>query len=187
MKVKKRHGNKTVPWYLEPWPWILIALPLLMVFISIFGLILPALSTEDALVTDDYYKDGKNIVLQIERDETAFRQNISAGVYVQSDMSGVMVITEGDYDTDEPLRLLFIHPTLEKYDQTVMLQQSDNNPHQYTAQLDHKLPMTNNWIVRLEDEKNRWRIEARWIVSQGNTVQLTPQHMHKSSQKGSSS
>ncbi|MDO5686687.1 MAG: FixH family protein [Neisseria sp.] len=177
MTDSKKTGLDNHPWYKEPWPWILISLPLLMVFISIFGLILPSMDTEDTLVTDDYYKEGKNIILQIERDEKAFAQHISAQVYIQPNMDGVMVITQGEYDTAQPLRLLFMHPTLKKYDQTVELKQSENNPFQYTAQLEQALPDTNNWVVRLEDTQNQWRIERRWIVSQGNAVTLIPQHM----------
>lgn len=186
MTDSKKTDRDTRPWYHEPWPWVLIALPAFMVVVSIFGLIIPAVNTEDTLVTDDYYKEGKNIYLQIARDEAAFKHHISAQVYIQPNMDGVMVITQGEYDTTTPLRLLFIHPTLKQNDQTVELVQSQNSPFQYTAALNPKLPATNNWIVRLEDGKNQWRIESRWIVSQGNAVALVPLHQNAKKQGSTS-
>ena len=45
------------PWYREPWPWLLIAAPAASI---VMGLVLWALavSTDDGLVANDYYKRG---------------------------------------------------------------------------------------------------------------------------------
>ncbi|MBH5906010.1 hypothetical protein I7S30_06275, partial [Neisseria meningitidis] len=36
------------------------------------------------------------------------------------------------------------------------------------------LPPTNHWYVRVEDAAGVWRVENKWITSQGNAVDLTP-------------
>ena len=48
------------PWYKEFWPWFLIAVPIITLIMG--GVLLKlAISTEDSLVVDDYYKEGKAI------------------------------------------------------------------------------------------------------------------------------
>ncbi len=48
------------PWYKQFWPWFLIAVPLITLVMG--GVLLKlAISTEDSLVVDDYYKEGKAI------------------------------------------------------------------------------------------------------------------------------
>ncbi|MBO7080839.1 MAG: FixH family protein [Neisseriaceae bacterium] len=170
------------PWYKEPWTWGLMAGPAIVV---VAGLITFKIATDapDDLVTDDYYKEGKNIVQQMERDEKALNQHMNAQVYVQPDKKGVMIIVSGEYNTQTPLQLLLIHPTRKAMDRTIDLQQNENNPLQYTAQWEEALPATNNWIVRLQDTQNEWRIENRWIVSQGDAVQLIAQRMGSAHRK----
>ncbi len=49
--------EKSKPWYREPWPWILMIMPVTAVVAGSFMMWL-AVSTEDGLVEDDYYKKG---------------------------------------------------------------------------------------------------------------------------------
>ncbi len=46
------HSIEPRPWYREPWPWVLIALPLLAV-VAGFATLWLALSNPDYLVVDD--------------------------------------------------------------------------------------------------------------------------------------
>lgn len=172
---KQKHTTDARPWYKERWSWIVMSGPAIVVVAGFYTFYL-AVNTEDTLVTDDYYKEGKNIILEVERDQYADKHHISAQAFIQNDMSGVMVLTKGQYDENSPLTLKFFHPTIGKYDMDVPLVQSANNPFQYTAKLPESLPKTNSWIMRLQDDKDTWRIEARWIVSQGNSINLTPIH-----------
>lgn len=161
------------PWYKEPWPWILIALPGSVVIASLVTMYI-AFTHKDSLVTDDYYKEGKDIYLQMERDQRAALMNVRASVFVQTDGEGVLVVTSGNFDHNAKLRLVFFHPTMQDKDRTVELEQSKGNPNQYEGKLDHPLPYSVNWKVRLEDMDHVWRLEKRWITAEGNAISLDP-------------
>lgn len=45
------------PWYREPWPWLLMAGPLIVIIAGLVTAWL-AVTSSDGLVTDDYYKKG---------------------------------------------------------------------------------------------------------------------------------
>ena len=46
------------PWYKQFWPWFLIAIPTSS-FIMAYFIVKFATNTQDSLVVDDYYKEGK--------------------------------------------------------------------------------------------------------------------------------
>jgi hypothetical protein len=58
------------PWYRYGWPWFLISIPFVSMLLGGMMLYL-GLSTNNSLVVDDYYKEGKAINLRIERDRIA--------------------------------------------------------------------------------------------------------------------
>jgi hypothetical protein len=58
------------PWYREPMVWLLIAIPLAAVIGGFVTLAL-AIKSDDGLVVDDYYRRGKEINLELERDRAA--------------------------------------------------------------------------------------------------------------------
>ena len=45
------------PWYREPWPWILMAGPALVVVAGVVTMVL-AVRSNDPLVAEDYYRRG---------------------------------------------------------------------------------------------------------------------------------
>lgn len=73
------------------------------------------------LVTDDYYKDGKHIDIQLHRDEEAVRRHIGVQVLISPDMNAAKVFVGGEFDGKQPLNLLLMHPTRKADDQTVAL------------------------------------------------------------------
>ena len=58
------------PWYHEPWPWLLMAGPL-VVIIAGFATLLLAIRSSDGLVADDYYKQSMAINQIMLRDSRA--------------------------------------------------------------------------------------------------------------------
>jgi len=62
--------NKTNPWYREPWPWLLMAGPFIVIVAGIVTAWL-AVSTSDGLVTDDYYKEGLAVAETLARSQRA--------------------------------------------------------------------------------------------------------------------
>ena len=69
--------EKSKVWYKEPWPWLLFSGPAIVVVAAFVTLYLAASGSSD-LVSDDYYKDGKHINLQLERDVEAAKRGIVA-------------------------------------------------------------------------------------------------------------
>src|SRR5690242_8414237 len=63
------------PWYREPWPWLLAAIPFATIIAGGVTLSL-AISTEDSLVADDYYKRGLAINRDIGHEQAAIRMGI---------------------------------------------------------------------------------------------------------------
>ena len=163
------------PWYKEPWTWGVMVGPAIVV-VAGFITLGYALTVKDSLVTDDYYKEGKNIILEVERDKTAATHHMSAQVYIQPNLDGAMVILDGEYDTTQKLTLTFFH-NLQENDLKVELTPPNNNGKQYSVQFPKPLANAKNWVVRLEDNNNQWRLEKRWNADRdGNAFQLTPKY-----------
>lgn len=62
--------NSVTPWYAQRWPWLLMLGPALVVVVSSYTIYL-AYSRQDAMVVDDYYKQGKAINQDLRRDRAA--------------------------------------------------------------------------------------------------------------------
>ena len=58
--------KKPQAWHNQFWPWFLIILPLCAVFASV-NLMLLAIENKDSLVSEDYYKDGKAINMDLRK------------------------------------------------------------------------------------------------------------------------
>jgi hypothetical protein len=72
-------SNQALPWYRYGWPWFLISFPLISILLG-FVMLYLALQTNNSLVVDDYYKQGKAINQRIERDKNASLLGLSARI-----------------------------------------------------------------------------------------------------------
>lgn len=129
------------------------------------------------LVSDDYYKDGKHIDIELHRDEEAVKRRIQAQVLISPDMSMAKVFISGDFDPKQPVSLQLLHPAKKAEDQTVKLKPVNVAPIAGRMEYDavfKTLPETNHWYVRVADDAGVWRVENKWITSQGNAINLTP-------------
>lgn len=73
----------TIPWYRQPLVWMIIAIPSSAILAGIVTIYL-AITTDDGLVADDYYKKGLAINRKIEREATATRLQTSAIVEIDT-------------------------------------------------------------------------------------------------------
>lgn len=160
------------PWYQQPVFWILMAGPIIVVIAALYSFKFASDHVSD-LVNDDYYKDGKHINLQIERDTAALKQGISAQVIFNTEGNAAKVFVKGNFNHKEPLRLLLLHPARKDLDQTINLQSVEQSGDQgvYDATI-KPLQQTAHWYVRLEDEQGKWRVEGKWETKNGNVVML---------------
>lgn len=89
--------NNVQPWYKNFWPWFLMVGPIFVVIASVSMFFVAKQNMTD-LVSDDYYKDGKHIEIELHRDEEAVKRQIQAQVLISPDMDKAKVFVSGDFD-----------------------------------------------------------------------------------------
>jgi hypothetical protein len=97
------------PWYRERWPWLLAIMPTVAVFGGIITAWL-AVTSNDGLVVDDYYKQGKAINQTKARDRQAQVLGLSAHLQPQDQTLVVRLSGRIEIPTGR-LKLKILHPT----------------------------------------------------------------------------
>ena len=144
------------PWYRQAWPWFLISLPASAVFGGIATLIL-AVQSPNAMVVDDYYKEGLAINRQIHRQTTARDMGLNAllrsdGQQLSLDLSATEPVA------DDRVILQFIHVTRAELDREVIMQRQADG-HYRTAL--PELAQGTTWNLRLQGSNNSWELATR--------------------------
>jgi hypothetical protein len=85
-------SEHSTPWYRQGWPWLLISLPASAVIGGIITIIL-AVQSPNALVVDDYYKEGLAINQEKQRLEAA--RNMALEGLLRSDGKGITLQLHG--------------------------------------------------------------------------------------------
>jgi uncharacterized protein len=148
------------PWYREPWPWILMSGPALVV-VAGFVTLSFAMIGQDGLVVDDYYKQGKAINQSLRRDLVAQQLALRAWVDIDQarDRVEIDLASEGSALTDSRLKLTFVHATRSGLDRYIALRREGGR---YVGALP-ALPV-GKWHVLLEDAAKQWRLQHEIIV-----------------------
>lgn len=149
--------SRSAPWYREPWPWILMSGPAIVVVAGIATAVI-AWKNNDALVADDYYKQGLSINREIRRDAAAQRLGVVAQLSFSGDRTQVRVRLLGTADSAAGLRMLLVHPTREGLDQEVALTSITGGL--YEGRL--KAPAGESWQVQVLDAGGVWRLSGTW-------------------------
>ncbi len=146
------------PWYKHRWPWLLMLGPFVVVIAGSITIWI-AVTKQDALVVDDYYKQGKAINQDLRRDRVAsdlgvrFSANYDTATRI---LSGS--VTNKAKQASGNLSLRLIHATIPEKDITVLLQPDQAGNFSVT------LPMLDlgRWQVMVENEKRDWRLNGIW-------------------------
>lgn len=152
--------NVARPWYREPWPWIIMAGPAIVIVAGIATTVL-AVTSFDGLVADDYYKQGLGINRVIARDQGAQSLGMTALVQFNETRSRVRVVLDGEAGP-ATLRLALVHPTLAGADQEVALRATA--PGVYEGAM--AAPRAGRFHLRLEDGDGRWRLTGDWTSTE---------------------
>ena len=155
------------PWYREPWPWLLMAGPVAVVFAGIATTVL-AVTSFDGLVADDYYKQGLGINRVIARDEKARAMGLDAAVQFNPDRTRVRVVLNAAA-RPAAIRLALVHPTRPDADQAMSLPVRGDGTYEGAI----KPPRGSTIQVRLEDGGGRWRLAGTWSTKDDG-VKLAP-------------
>jgi hypothetical protein len=127
-----------------------------------------AVAHDDALVVDNYYKEGLAINRRLSQDAAAAAGRYVAQVLFSVGAKRVRVHLVGEGGLPAGLALKLIHPTRAALDRAVRLEPLGGA--WYEASVD--LPGATRWRVQLEDSNQRWRLTGEWRPSEGDALTL---------------
>ena len=150
-------NNTTVlPWYRYPMVWMMILIPFSAVVMGVV-LIWLAVTTDDGLVADDYYKQGMTINRSLKRDALAKEKGISATLEMDSSEGWVKLgLNKGALpDYPETLQLKFKYATHDHNDVQVVLNHGQAD--QYIGMIKNPL-IQGKWYLELTE--GEWRLNG---------------------------
>ncbi len=153
------------PWYRERWPWLLMAGPAIVVVAGLYTAWL-AVTHEDGLVADDYYKQGLAINQEIRRDSAAAAMDLRAQLVFAD--ARVRVLLSGRAVLPGELTLTLVHPTRAGLDRKAVLTKKGEG--WYEGLLPAVAP--GRWHVVLEDGARNWRLTGDWIAGEQASLRL---------------
>ncbi|XOV77990.1 MAG: FixH family protein [Aestuariibacter sp.] len=155
-------------WYKQFWPWFLIVIPLSSMIVGTLVVYL-ATTGQDSLVSDDYYKEGKAINLDITKVKKAR----------QLGLVGLMRISEDNLSLEFESRLppdsaaikaQFFHTTLATEDFSVMLTKDAKN--RFSGTLPTNL--NGKWRVTISAFDDSWKIQKRVGLPNSSVIRFEP-------------
>jgi len=154
------------PWYRHRWPWFIMLGPAAVMAATAVSAVL-ALRQPDAMVVDDYYKQGKAINQDLRRDRMASALRLSLGAHYRGGRLTGRLESFGR-PVLAPFRIHLAHPTQPRKDRVLeALPDGEGN-------LDLALPaleMT-HWQVVVEDEGRQWRLARGWSPARQEALEI---------------
>jgi len=140
------------PWYVEPWPWLLMAGPV-TVIVACAVTVWLAIVSNDGLVSDDYYKQGLAVNQVLSRDAAASALGYRARVTVSASANRVTV-RMNRVPASAHLVLRAVHPTRPGLDLALPLAARGDGVYESA------LPplASGRWRLVLEDRERTWRL-----------------------------
>ncbi|GGF57722.1 FixH family protein [Alteromonas lipolytica] len=158
----------TKPWYKYFWPWFLIAVPTSS-FIMAYFLVNFAANTEDSLVIDDYYKEGKAINASMAKVEQARRMRIMTDLTV-IDGQIALEFHSGIPESGNALKLSFYHVTLEDKDFTMLLTRDASGIYRGYTEVD----TNGKWRVSLTPMDEAWKVQQEVSLPRNDKIRFIP-------------
>lgn len=160
------------PWYRQPWPLFVFALPAVAVIAS-FATLWIAIVYRDSLVDDDYYRQGLAINKSLVRDEAAARAGIAAvTVFSIGDVPAVTIRLAGNANVlaaSGAPALKLVHPYDSNSDQIIALTRGVDGAWRGIA----SGPVAGvRWRVSLETPG--WRVATVSYVEPDRPLRLAP-------------
>ncbi|WP_234084704.1 FixH family protein [Azonexus sp. R2A61] len=154
-------------WYKEPWPWILMAGPGLVIVAGIITVWLAVVSN-DGLVTDDYYKQGLAVNQRLQRDHQAAALSLQADLMRSEDAIRLLVSATDSAAIPQEIVLKLAHPTQAGHDQSIVMKSLGQGF--YEGRL--TTSVVGRWHVTLEDPAGQWRLQGDWRADSGEPLRL---------------
>jgi hypothetical protein len=146
------------PWYTQRWPWLLMLGPA-MVLVGGAYLGYLAVRHEDAMVVDDYYKQGKAINQDLRRDRVASAMRLAFSAHYDP-ARGMLGgdIDSGGVGLDKAFRIHLAHATIPARD--ILLEVQPDAMGRYSVAL--PLLEGGRWRVVVEGQGRDWRLTGAW-------------------------
>lgn len=160
------------PWYKQVWAWFIIAILVLAVVLGI-GLLIVAMTNQDSMVRDNYYKEGRAINMHLGRDQVARQYKLNATFEIDELTGEIRLELDGELETPpNELRLEFISPSHAERDRAITLGRVGRD--QYAGQLETGIE--GRYYLDLSDPQlpgdNGWRLTDEAQVAAGQQYQL---------------
>lgn len=148
--------TQQAPWYRHRWPWFIMLGPVAVMLATLVTVLL-AVRQPDAMVVDDYYKQGKAINQDLRRDRmaTALRLQLEAR-YTGGRLTGRL--ESFGRPMTAPFRIHLAHPTQPAKD--LVLDAFPDGQGDFVLR-SAGLEMT-HWQVVVEDQGRQWRLARSW-------------------------
>ena len=156
------------PWYKHRWPWLLMAGPVAVLIAGIITMWI-SFSGADALVVDDYYKQGKAINQDLRRDHAAARLGLSLSIRYDAAAGTLLGQLHGAQE-DAPLNLLLVHPTVPEKDIRLVATPDQRGVFSVALPLLERA----RWQVQIEDAARSWRLHGEWAWPQQKSTDIQP-------------
>ncbi len=161
--------NQPVRWYRVPFVWLLIALPLTAV-VAGFTTLWLAIQSDDGVVEDDYYRQGKEINRVLARDQAAAKLGLESTLELNAAQHELALRLRAKPETKFPqaVEIRFLHATRAGLDRSLIVPR--NGDGSYRAPLPQLAP--GHWNVQLA--ANDWRLTGSLRVPGAATLVLRP-------------
>lgn len=165
---RNRH---VTPWFNEPWPWLLMLGPFIVIVAGLYTAWL-AVSSSDGLVTEDYYKQGLAAGETLSRSRHAEDLGVVAGLRLTDKAIQVRLSArQAGMAMPPSLWVTLSHPTRAGLDQRSQLRPvAEGGGDRYVGAL--HLPASGHWLVLVEDEVKSWRLMGSVSLPAAGEVEI---------------
>ncbi|WP_017445737.1 FixH family protein [Gayadomonas joobiniege] len=157
------------PWYKEPWPWVLITIIVVPMLVAVVRLNIYNEYKVD-MVVDDYYKKGKAINQEFDREDLAAEYNIVIFAQINSD-NIVLELNHNRKLKEVPsLFISFYHSTQSEKDfKVIATQRADGK---YSASFDHAID--GKWQLTFESHDKSWKLQKNVYLPYSDKILIKP-------------
>lgn len=166
---------KSVCWYKEPWVWLVVGGPAIVVVASLYTGFL-AFSGADKVVAQDYYKQGLMINTSIRHDANARDRHMSADMTFAPDSGRITIAVKSDVELPDSLQLSIAESSSDSAVNEVIhrstLKRSGPGTYEltYLPPSEQTLQDTKLWHVKVE--ASDWRLTGDWPNPKHARLQL---------------
>jgi hypothetical protein len=167
MSLSMNLRSSSQVWYKEPWPWLLMAGPAVVIVAGVITVWLAVISN-DGLVTDDYYKQGMAVNQRLQRDQHASSLGLRADVMRAGLNIRLLLTADAEAKLPDAIVLKLARPTQAGEDQA--LQMATEGQGFYGGKLTTNI--AGRWLVSLEDPAGEWRLQGEWVADSEEPLRL---------------